>query len=258
MIRRSNFRRVSLCVVLCAAVCPFTAAVSFGQSPDSQAGASGGRVQGRALKHTPEEERLLRESRAEIVATGFSEAYFDAHFEPVRVMNSPGDRRVIWRFRVNGHEALVNDSVGFYTDAGGRRVDTHTVAATLGETRDIRRTISRRRAERVMRACIGKFEGGAVTYQRFGADGRAALVLTAVSVPPPAPANANRPAPQSSATQAGGTRQYDGPGRGGKKKPFLLIGSVNLETGRCVKGVAQVGSPQPAPAKPAPRPRRRR
>ena len=186
------------------------------------------------MKLTPEEERILWGSKAELLATGFTEAYFDAHFEPVRVVNTPGDRRVTWRFRVGGHETLIHDSLGFYTDAAGRRVDTHTVAATLGHTHDILRTISLARASRVMRACIGKFEGSAITLQRFGDEGRAALVFTAVSVPP-------REAEGAKGDVLAEVR---------KKKPYIRIGTVDLETGKCVAGVAQAGSPLPAPPKP--------
>ena len=244
VIRTYGLKSVFAWVALCAC-----AAAAFGQSAAPQAAGAAGR--GKAaeveMRLTPEEERMVRDSKAEIIATGFSEAYFDAHFEPVRVMNTPGDRRVTWRFRVGGHETLVHDSLGFYTNAAGRRFDTHTVSATLGRTHDILRTISLARARRVMRACIGEFEGSSVTLQRFGADGRAALVFTAVSVPPRASAKAAQPAPPA---------ETEGPEPGGKKKPFLSIGSVDLETGRCVKGVAQVGSPQPTQAPPARRPRR--
>lgn len=211
-----------------------------------------------ALKLTPEEERLVESSRAAIIETGFSAGYFDAHFEPFRVFNTPGDRRVMWRFRVNEYEVLINDPIGFYTDARGQRVDTHSVAATLGKTRDIRRTISLRRAERVMKTCIGEHGSASILFQRFGAEGRAALVFTAVSLLPlAAPANASQPAPAITPDPTT-SRRRDGLRPGGKKKPFLVIGTVDLETGRCTKGVAQVGSPQPQPVPPTPkRPRRR-
>ena len=187
---------------------------------------------------------MVRDSRAELTAAGFSEGYFDAHFEPVRVVNTPGDRRVTWRFRVGGHETLVHDSLGFYAGADGRRVDTHTVAATLGATHDILDTIPAERARQVMRECIGEFEGGAVTLQRFGEEGRAALVFSAVSVPPAEGARAATAPAATPAAQAAVARR-DTLKQGGKKKPFRSIGSVDLETGRCVKGVAQVGSPLP-------------
>ena len=238
MIRSNCLSRVLAWVVLCA--CASAAPGSFGQSATRRPGgaaARAGKALGAGMELTPEEERILRGSRAELIATGFSEVYFDAHFEPVRVVNTPGDRRVTWRFRVGGHETLVHDSLGFYTDSSGRRVDTHTVAATLGRTHDILRTISLARASRVMRACIGEFEGSSITLQRFSADGRAALVFTAVSVPP---------------REAEGVKG-DVLAEVRKKKPHIRIGTVDLETGRCVAGVAQAGSPLPAPPKPRPR-----
>src|SRR3712207_8046348 len=50
-----------------------------------------------------------------------------------------------------------SDSVGFYTE-GARRVDTHSVASTLPKTSDIGRTLTRRRAETLMRRCIGPLD----------------------------------------------------------------------------------------------------
>jgi hypothetical protein len=109
------------------------------------------------------------------------------------------------------------------------------VSASLGRTRDIRKTISFERAQRAMKECIGEYSPGSVLLQRFDADGRVSLVYTAVSLKPAA--DALPPA---------------------KKKPFLGIGSIDLETGRCIKGVAQTGSPhahdpKPAPILPSPR-----
>src|SRR5947209_2141651 len=103
-------------------------------------------------------EKLARDSKAAIIAQGISEIYFDAHFKVLKVVDAPGDRRIVWRFEVNGHEALVNDTVGYYTDARGRVFDTHSIAGALPAAHDITRTISRRRAEQLMRACIGRFE----------------------------------------------------------------------------------------------------
>lgn len=190
------------------------------------------------------EQELVRSSRAAIIAAGFSEPFVERHFTPVRVVNSAGDRRVVWRFSAFGHETFVNDSVGTYTDAQGRRHNTHSVASVLAGARDIRPAISRRRAERIMRACIGQFEGGAVVFQQFGARPRPALVFTAATPPPPEASVAQPQFPQES----GGDE--DRLKRGGKKGPPLLLGTVNLETGRCVRGRAQTGSPQPGPAGP--------
>src|SRR5256885_11250551 len=121
-------------------------------------------------------ERLVRDSKAAIIAQGISGLYFDGHFKVLKVVDAPGDRRVVWRFNVNGHEALVNDTVGYYTDARGRVVDTHSIAGALPAAHDIERTVTRRRAEQLMRACIGRFQGGGVVYRAAGAPPRASLV----------------------------------------------------------------------------------
>jgi hypothetical protein len=164
------------------------------------------------------ERELVRGSRAAIIGAGFSAPYFDRHFELFRVLDRAGDRRVVWRFRAGGHEAYVEDSVGSYTDERGGRRHTHSAAATLGAAHDIRPAVSRRRAERLMRSCIGQFEGGAVALQPFGPAGRTALVFTAASVP------------------------REPPRRGGR--PTVYLAAVNLETGRCLKGKAQAGRPR--------------
>ena len=129
------------------------------------------------------ERALVAGSREAIIKTGITAAFFDRHFRVARVLDRPGDRRVIWRLSVGGHEASVNDSVGYYTE-GARRVDTHSVAATLSETSDLTRTITRRRAELLMRRCIGRFRNAQVEYRAHVEGGRAALLLTAYSLVP--------------------------------------------------------------------------
>ncbi len=232
--KRNSLRYVSAVFALCAAATFGAPAVADAQTQATRTAAKQQSVA--ESKLTPEEERLVRDSRAAVVETGFSERYFDAHFKLVRVYNSPGDRRVVWMFRLNDYETLINDSVGFYTDASGRRIDSHMVSASLGRTRDIRRTISFSRAQRAMKECIGEYSPGSILLQRFDADGRVSLVFTAVSLPP---------AGETPATPPAGGPRPDGPKPGGKKKPFLGIGTIDLETGRCMKGVAQVGSPWP-------------
>jgi hypothetical protein len=239
-------RRLPL--ALAAALCAASAAAAPAgrlQTPGARADADAARPAPRAPGEA--ERELVRSSRAAIIAAGFSAPYFDRHFSPYKVINSPGDRRVIWRFRAHGHETFVNDSVGSSTDARGRRVSSHSVAATLAGARDIRRAITRRRAERIMRSCIGQFEGGSVVFQQFGAGprARAALVLAANTPPPPEA----REAPPSTFPQeptGGADRQ-----RGGRKGPPMYLGAVDLETGRCIKGRAQAGAmPPEAPAAP--------
>ena len=123
---------ISLMLIACA-----TASIAQGQQQLAQPSATppSGEAEG----------TLARDSRAAIIAAGISERYFDAHFTRYKVFSAPGDRRVIWRFSVNGHEALVGDTVGFYTDAGGRRIDTHSIASALPSAHDITRTVTRRR-----------------------------------------------------------------------------------------------------------------
>ncbi|MCA1594798.1 MAG: hypothetical protein LC754_19650, partial [Acidobacteria bacterium] len=137
-----------------------------------------------ASKLNDAEAKLARESRAAILAAGLSAPYFDKHFQLVSVVNAPGDRRVVWKFKVGEHEAMLNDSVGFYTDERGRRVDTHAVAGTLPAAHEIERTITRAQAERIMKSCIGNFDGGGVVYAARGNPPSGALIFTASAVAP--------------------------------------------------------------------------
>ena len=204
------------------------------------------------------EDKLVRGSKEAVVAAGISESYFDEHFTLFKVFNTPGDRRVVWRFRVGDHEALVSDTVGFYTAANGARVDAHSIASALASAHDITRTITRRRAERIMRSCIGQFNGGAVVYQMSGEPARASLVFTATSVPrrksraelvreKRETEKREREERELTAKQNEqiAPPQLDKLRRGGKGGPPIFIGAVDLETGRCTKGRAQAGAPRP-------------
>ncbi|MDQ3744146.1 MAG: hypothetical protein M3444_07175 [Acidobacteriota bacterium] len=196
------------------------------------------------------EERLARDSRAAIVAQGISAPYFDAHFKLFKVSDAQGDRRVVWRFEVNSHTAFVNDTVGYYTDARGRLVDTHSVASALPAAHDITRTISRTRAERIMRACIGRFEGGAVVYRAAGLPERASLIFTASSAPRrtrrESSAEREREEREASAKKGKPPRQTDvieeGDDEGGEP---VYLGAVDLETGRCTRGLGVADHPAP-------------
>jgi hypothetical protein len=203
------------------------------------------------------EQTLVNGSKAAIIAAGISAGYFNAHFKLSRVVNTSGDRRVVWRFSVNGHEANVNDTVGFYTE-GGKRVDIHSIAGTLGAAHDITSTITRRRAERIMRSCIGPFESGAVTYGPTGAPPRASLVFTATSLPRrKSLAERER---EERARERREREEREKAKREGKTVPQqidtveeedeggdepVFIGAVDLETGRCTKGLAISGPPTP-------------
>jgi hypothetical protein len=81
---------------------------------------------------------------------------------------------VSWQFSINGYNAVINDSIGYYTE-GTKRVDTHSVAKALGQTTEISRTLSRARALKILRSCIGNFENPTVQYGPV--NGHAQLVM---------------------------------------------------------------------------------
>ncbi|HEX6186182.1 MAG TPA: hypothetical protein VFZ44_19995 [Pyrinomonadaceae bacterium] len=207
------------------------------------------------------EKSLAEGSREAIIKTGLSEAFFDEHFRVARVVDRPGDRRVVWRFSVGGHTTTVSDSIGFYTE-GGRRFDTHSVAGTLNKTSDLTRTITRARAERLMRRCLGRFSNPQVEYRAHGPQGEAALLLTAEALVVPR-AVAGREARERrereererrereererSRGQSQGTPQSDkvDEEEEGGDGVVVLLGAVDLSTGRCTVGRGQAGPPRP-------------
>lgn len=221
------------------------------------AAAPSGAVTTATQRELSESERaLVGGSREAVVGTGMSGAFFDRHFRVERVFDRPGDRRVVWRFSFGGHEALVNDTVGFYTE-GGRRLDTHSVAATLNQTSDLTRAITRPRAERIMRRCIGRFTNPQVEYRAHGPQGAAALLLTAEAVVVPRGGEARgreerearerreREGRERARVQAEGAPQNDRVGEedeggGGRVVP---LGAVDLSNGRCTVGRGQSGPP---------------
>lgn len=227
-------------VVWCVA-----AGLAAGQERAGAAATGGAEKSEVAAQSSAEEGRLVSGSRAAIIAAGLSPEFFDAHFRLEKVFAKPADRRVVWRLKVGEYETTVNDSVGSYTDEKGARRDAHSITGRLSPASDIGPTIPQRRAERLMKACIGEYQSGSVVYQPFGSPPRAALVFTAMSLPGPRKpaAKGSPPPPPPAPTPSDTIRQ------GGKKPPPLRIGMVDLETGRCVVGVGQVGSPHPSAEK---------
>src|ERR1044072_2808147 len=75
---------------------------------------------------TAAEKLLVEGSKKAIIGTGISEAYFNSHFKLLRVESKISDRRVTWLFTVDGYQAVVKDSIGYYTQ-GTSKVDTHSV-----------------------------------------------------------------------------------------------------------------------------------
>src|ERR1051325_3105849 len=127
---------------------------------------------------------LIKSSRQAIIGSGFSESYFNQHFKLADAFNKPGDQRVVWRFSLNEYETQLTDAIGYYTGAGGRRIYVHSIAGSLGATRDIRRTISKRRARQLMTSCIGKFESDSVVMSRLNPDPKTSLYLMAYGARP--------------------------------------------------------------------------
>jgi hypothetical protein len=208
------------------------------------------------------ERALVAGSREAIIKTGISAPFFDEHFRVARVLDRTGDRRVVWRLSVGGYEATINDSVGYYTE-GARRVDTHSVASAIPLTNDITRTITRGRAELLMRRCIGRFTNAQVEYRAQGADGRAALLLTAHSLVPRRreehereargrEARERREKEERERARTGGLRatdvveSEDEEGEG----PVIMLGTVDLVTGECSVGYGQAGPMPPKVARP--------
>ena len=231
------------------------ALLAFALAAPLSTGAGAQEAPSAAAALTDSERALVAGSREAIIDTGVSPAFFDEHFRVERVVDSPGDRRVVWRLSVGGHEATVNDSIGFYTE-GGRRVDTHSVAATLSKTNDIARAITRRRAERLMRRCIGPFRDPRVEYRAHGDEGRAALLLTAHRVlPPPPEGRAARAEREREEREAGERAQAETPphdvvrSKRRGSSPVILLGAVDLVTGECTFGYGQAGPLPPEPAR---------
>lgn len=239
-------RRLQTCLVACLVVSLAAIATLSASAQKAPAAAS---------ELNESERALVAGSRAAIIKTGISPAFFDEHFRVERVVDRPGDRRVVWRLSVGGHETTVNDSIGFYTE-GARRVDTHSVASTLPSTSDIKRTLTRRRAETLMRRCLGgAFSDPQVEYRAQGEGGRAALLLTASRIIPPRPesraARARREREERAArAQEGAARQGQDPLRSKSRapQPVVMLGAVDLVTGECSVGYGQVGPPKPKPA----------
>ena len=188
------------------------------------------------------ERALVAASRSAIVRTGISEGYFDRHFTLVKVINQPGDRRVVWKFSVNEYSTSVSDVLGYYT-ANGKRIDTHSVTTTLGATSEIKRTISRKSADRIIQRCIGSFTNSSVEYRASG-NGPARLLLTAEAVPKLGPPQKEEP--PKSAPKAQVQTDMDVIREKRKNRPPIIVASIDLESGKCTKGELLAGPSIPA------------
>lgn len=182
------------------------------------------------------EQVLVDGSRRAIIETGLSPEYFDAHFKVVTVIDKPADRRVVWRFFVNDYETLVTDSIGSYVE-GARQILTHSVGSALGHTSEIKRTISRARALRLMKMCIGNFENPGVEYGQV--DGYAQLFLVANhSRLQRNQVETRQRQPRDTATASG--MDVIESGQEIDKRARIKLGSVNLQTGTCTRGAGLI------------------
>ncbi|HYG80593.1 MAG TPA: hypothetical protein VD861_09410 [Pyrinomonadaceae bacterium] len=198
-------KRKRLTVLLLVAVLVGAAA---GPTPGQQQGADAGLVAG---------------SKKAILETGISEAYFDRHFRLARVVAGEGDRRVEWKFSVNGYEVLLVDDIGYHTSEAGERVDVHSIKNELFSARDITRTIPKRRAAAALKSCIGKYTDAAVVYRALKSPGKAGLYLTA---------RAKVELEEGREEEGEGGREVEG---------FSFnVGFVDLETGKCTVEKGQV------------------
>ena len=189
------------------------------------------------------EQALVDDSRKAIIETGISEEYFNAHFRLLKVIDKDSDRRVSWKFLVNGYDTVVTDSVGFLTE-GTKRVYVHSVAKTLGKTSDIQETLSRVRANKIMKNCIGAFESPHVQYGPVA--GRAQLFLVAQARTGGRESKSEREREREREHEelekrkvaTTGTDRIESEEDG--DLPKVILGSVNLQTGQCTKGAGLI------------------
>ena len=195
---------------------------------------------------TPAQKALVEGSRKAIIQTGISDAYFKKHFKLFRVIGTESDRRVMWEFRVNEHHTMVTDAIGYRTE-GNQRIAIHSVANSLGKTLEIHRTLSRAAAHKRLRSCIGAFENPAVQYGAI--DGRAELVLSAEAkrVDRRSAKELERERERERAREerdrkkaVAATGDLIESEEEEKEVPPVVIGSINLITGKCTRGVGQV------------------
>ncbi len=194
------------------------------------------------IKLNEAERALVAGSRTAIVRSGMSSAYFDRHFTLVQVVNRSGDRRVVWSFSVNEYATTVTDVLGYYT-ANGKRRETHSVTATLGATSEIKRTISRKTADRLMQKCIGSFANPSVEYRAAG-NGPARLLLTAEAIPKLSPPQNDEPPKSSPKAQVQTDMDVIRDKR--RNRPPIIVASIDLESGKCTKGELLAGPRVPA------------
>lgn len=158
--------------------------------------------------------RMVHESRQEIIASGMSPAYVDAHFSVAEMVDEDQEKKVVWNYTIGNFTIPVTDLITWTQDAAGNITYTHAIRQEWGTTRDIETVLSLAEAEMALKNCIGEFEQAVLKFTALELPGSASPWLTARSVQP----------------AQGGTE--------GDK--IFLQGYLNLETGACHKEIAGV------------------
>jgi hypothetical protein len=190
------------------------------------------------LKPDSAQQTLVESSKKAIVSTGISESYFNSHFTLLKVFNQPSDRRVMWKFAVNGYEAIINDSIGS-TVVDSKEINIHSVSRSLGQVKEITKTISKSRALKALKTCVGNYSE---PYVEFGqVEGHAELFLVGTQKP-----KVNRREQADSLerereeaeerSRTIGTTDVIENEEGEKQKSPVIIGYINLQTGKCTRG----------------------
>ena len=188
---------------------------------------AGGSVLGQQQAAPAADPHLAAESKKAILETGISEQYFDRHFRLAQVVAAEGDRRVEWKYSINGYEVLLVDDVGYHTSETGERADVHSIKNELFSAYDIKRTISKRRARAALKSCIGKYTDAMVIYRALKAPGKAGLYLTAR-------------AKVELDDEGEGEREEEGE-RGREVEGLSFnVGFIDLESGKCTVEKGQV------------------
>jgi hypothetical protein len=167
---------------------------------------------------------LVEKSKQAIIETGVSESYFDKHFKLIKTVNDPVDRRVEWLYSVNEYQAQLVDAIGFHS-TGGKRAFIHGIKNQLYATHEIIKTLPLQRARRILRSCIGRYDGESVIYRTLTVPGKARLYLTGRSIP-----EREREKERKKETEG----EHEG--------QFLYVGFIDVETGKCVKKLGRGSS----------------
>lgn len=158
--------------------------------------------------------RMVHESKMEIIASGMSAEYVDAHFSVAEMVDEDKEKKVIWNYTLGEYKIIVVDQISWTQDASGNIQYTHAIRQEWGNTRNIEKVISSAEAEQAMRACIGEFTEVSYRFTAFDLPGSASPWMIAKSTQP-------------------------APGGSAEDKVFLQ-GFINLENGICQKEIAGV------------------